>query len=170
MAVQNEPPAEATDDYLSPMRSLSSGCFFFLPRIERIGWIMSCGGRYRSKSLLLSPGLTPLQPDAYAQPCKRASLADHPHPSGLPTSRRKASNQNSCPWQYKISLFGGYGRLPQTCQEPVLTGQLLLSPPLPGGQYARGWERSLHQAKDIVVAPGEPIFYCQRQLFCFLGA
>ena len=28
----------------------------------------------------------------------------------------------------------------------------------------------LHQAKDIVVAPGEPIFYCQRQLFCFLGA
>ena len=28
----------------------------------------------------------------------------------------------------------------------------------------------LHQAKDIVVAPWEPIFYCQRQLFCFLGA
>ena len=28
----------------------------------------------------------------------------------------------------------------------------------------------LHQAKVIVVAPGEPIFYCQRQLFCFLGA
>ena len=27
-----------------------------------------------------------------------------------------------------------------------------------------------HQAKDIVVAPGEPIFYCQRQLFWFLGA
>ena len=24
---------------------------------------------------------------------------------------------------------------------------------------------TLHQAKDIVVAPGEPIFYCQRQLF-----
>ena len=41
---------------------------------------------------------------------------------------------------------------------------------LPGRQYARGWGRSLHQAKDIVVAPGEPIFYCHRQLFCFLGA
>ena len=27
---------------------------------------------------------------------------------------------------------------------------------LPGGQYARGRERSLHQAKDIVVAPAEP--------------
>ena len=24
--------------------------------------------------------------------------------------------------------------------------------------------------EDIVVAPGEPIFYCHRQLFCFLGA
>ena len=40
---------------------------------------------------------------------------------------------------------------------------------LPGGQYARGQGRSLHQAKDIVVAPGEPILYCQRQLFCFVG-
>ena len=39
---------------------------------------------------------------------------------------------------------------------------------LPGGQYARGWELST-QAKVIVVAPGEPIFYCQRQPFCFLG-
>ena len=26
-----------------------------------------------------------------------------------------------------------------------------------------------HQAKDIVVAPAEPIFYCQRQLFCFVA-
>ena len=28
---------------------------------------------------------------------------------------------------------------------------------------------TLHQAKDIVVAPGEPILYCQRQLFCFVA-
>ena len=34
--------------------------------------------------------------------------------------RRKATKQNSCPWQYKMSLHGGYGQLPQTCQEPVL--------------------------------------------------
>ena len=27
----------------------------------------------------------------------------------------------------------------------------------------------LHQSKDTVVAPGEPIFYCQRQLFCFVA-
>ena len=26
-----------------------------------------------------------------------------------------------------------------------------------------------HQAKDIVVAPGEPILYCQGQLFCFVA-
>ena len=26
-----------------------------------------------------------------------------------------------------------------------------------------------HQAWVIVVAPGEPIFYCQRQLFCFVA-
>ena len=38
---------------------------------------------------------------------------------------------------------------------------------LPGGQYARG--QVSHQAKDIVVAPGEPILYCQRQLFCFVA-
>ena len=41
---------------------------------------------------------------------------------------------------------------------------------LPGWQYARGWERSLStQSKDIVLAPGEPILYCQRQLFCFVA-
>ena len=38
---------------------------------------------------------------------------------------------------------------------------------LPGGQYATGWVS--HQAKDIVVAPGEPILYCHRQLFCFVA-
>ena len=56
------------------------------------------------KKFVAFPRLTPLQPDAYGQPCKRASLSDHPHLSGLPTGRRKASNQNSCPWQYIMSL------------------------------------------------------------------
>ena len=32
---------------------------------------------------------TPLKPDAYAQPRKRASLSDPPHPSGLPTGRQE---------------------------------------------------------------------------------
>ena len=62
--------------------------FLFLPRI-RGRW--SYGKKNRSKSLLLSPGLTPLQPDAYAQPCKQASLSDHPLPSGLPAGRQETN-------------------------------------------------------------------------------
>ena len=42
------------------------------------------------KKFVAFPGLTPLQPDAYAQPCKRASLSDPPHPPGLPIGRRKS--------------------------------------------------------------------------------
>ena len=56
------------------------------------------------KKFVAFPGLTPLQPDAYAQPLKRASLSDPPHPSGLPTGRRKVTKQNSCRRQYKMSL------------------------------------------------------------------
>ena len=36
------------------------------------------------KKFVAFPRLMPLQPDAYAQPRKRASLSDPPHPSGLP--------------------------------------------------------------------------------------
>ena len=36
------------------------------------------------KKFVAFPGLMPLQPDAYAQPSKRASLSGPPHPSGLP--------------------------------------------------------------------------------------
>ena len=42
------------------------------------------------KKFVAFPRLTPLQPDAYGQPCKRASLSDPPHPSGLPTGRRES--------------------------------------------------------------------------------
>ena len=56
------------------------------------------------KKFVPFPRLTPLQPDVYGHPRKRASLSAPPHPSGLPTGRRKASKQNSCPWQYKMSL------------------------------------------------------------------
>ena len=76
-------------------------------------WTDSCPMAIKQiKKFVAFPRLTPLQPNAYAQPCKRASLSDPPHPSGLPTGRRKATNQNGCPWQYKMSLFRGYGRLP----------------------------------------------------------
>ena len=43
------------------------------------------------KKFVALPGLTPLQPDAYAQPSKRASLSDPPHPSGLPIGRQETS-------------------------------------------------------------------------------
>ena len=57
---------------------------------------------------------------------------------------------------------------------PVTHGSALQAPErmwsiIRGRILSRG-QGTLHQAKDIVVAPGEPIFYCQRQLFCFLGA
>ena len=42
------------------------------------------------KKFVAFPGLTPLQPDVYAQPRKRASLSDPPHPSGLPTGRQES--------------------------------------------------------------------------------
>ena len=42
------------------------------------------------KKFVAFPGLTPLQPDEYAQPNKRASLSDHPHLSSLPTGRQES--------------------------------------------------------------------------------
>ena len=41
------------------------------------------------KKFVAFPRLMPLQPDAYAQPRKRASLSDPPHPSGMPIDRRE---------------------------------------------------------------------------------
>ena len=37
------------------------------------------------------------------------------------------------------------------------------------GRIQSKGQGTLHQAKDIFVAPAEPIFYCQRQLFCFVA-
>ena len=62
----------------------------FLPRIERIERIYVLGAIEEIKKFVAFPGLTPLQPDAYAQPSKRASLSDHPHPSSLPTGRQES--------------------------------------------------------------------------------
>ena len=62
----------------------------FLPRIERIERIYVLGAIEEIKKFVAFPGLTPLQPDAYTQPCKRVSLSDPPHPSGLPTGRQES--------------------------------------------------------------------------------
>ena len=42
------------------------------------------------KKFVAFPRLMPLQPDAYAQPRKRASLSDPPHPPGLPKGRQES--------------------------------------------------------------------------------
>ena len=47
-------------------------------------------GKEEIKKFVAFPVLTPLQPDVYAQPCKRASLSEPPHPSGLPNGRRES--------------------------------------------------------------------------------
>ena len=49
------------------------------------------------KKFVAFPGLTPLQPDAHAHPCKRASLSDHPHLSGLPTGRQESIKTKKLP-------------------------------------------------------------------------
>ena len=49
------------------------------------------------KKFVAFPGLKPLQPDAHAQPCKQASLSDHPHPSGLPIGRREINKTKQLP-------------------------------------------------------------------------
>ena len=75
---------------LLPGGQYARGWILFLPRIERIERIYVLGAIEEIKKFVAFPGLTPLQPDAYAQPSKRASLSDHPHPSSLPTGRQES--------------------------------------------------------------------------------
>ena len=58
--------------------------FFTTDKREMVLW-----GKEEIKKFVAFPGLAPLQPDAYVQPRKQASLSDHPHPSGLPIGRRE---------------------------------------------------------------------------------
>ena len=54
-------------------------------------WTDSCPMAIKQiKKFVAFPRLTPLQPDAYGHPRKRASLSDPPHPSGLPAGRRES--------------------------------------------------------------------------------
>ena len=99
LAVQNEPPwrlRTITADlwgayplaYCLPGRCLVVG--HIAEGVAHRGF-MSRVREKEIKKFVAFPGLAPLQPDAYAQPCKRASLSDHPHLSGLPTGRRKST-------------------------------------------------------------------------------
>ena len=78
--------------------------FVFLPRIERIGRIVSCGRTIRSKSLLLSPGLRlcslmRMLSHVSELPCLTLHIR-----LVCPQADRKATKQNSCRRQYKMSL------------------------------------------------------------------
>ena len=65
---------------------------------------MPYGGKKRSKSLLLSLGLRPyslmrMLSQVSELPCLTLHIRQV-----CPQADRKASKQNSCPWQYKMSL------------------------------------------------------------------
>ena len=79
---------DASHVSLLPGGQYAEGWILFLPRIERIYVV---GAIEEIKKFVAFPGLTPLQPDVDAQPNKRASLSDHPHPSGLPTGRQETN-------------------------------------------------------------------------------
>ena len=65
------------------------GNFYF--NTDLTDWTEQCPVAIEEiKKFVAFLGLAPLQPDAYAQPCKQASLSDPPHPSGLPIGRRKS--------------------------------------------------------------------------------
>ena len=65
---------------------------------------MSYGGKKRSKSLLLSPGLRPCSPMRMLSHVSELPCLTIPIRLVCPQADRKASKQNSCPWQYKMSL------------------------------------------------------------------
>ena len=65
---------------------------------------MSYGGKKRSKSLLLSLGLRPCSPMRMLSQVSELPCLTIPIRLVCPLADRKASKQNSCPWQYKMSL------------------------------------------------------------------
>ena len=65
---------------------------------------MSYGGKKRSKSLLLSPGLRPCSPMCMLSQVSELPCLTIPIRLVCPQADRKASKQNSCPWQYEMSL------------------------------------------------------------------
>ena len=83
--------------------STSKDGFFFYHGLNGLNEV-ALWRKEEIKKFVAFPGLTPLQPDAYAQPSKRASLSDHPHPSSLPTGRQESIKKNSCRRQFKMSL------------------------------------------------------------------
>ena len=65
---------------------------------------MSYGGKKRSKSLLLSLGLRTCSPMCMLSQVSELPCLTIPIRQVCPQADRKPTKQNSCPWQYKISL------------------------------------------------------------------
>ena len=173
MAVQNEPPSEATDSYCRLVRSLS----YHRQDIIRV---QSSRMPHTSSDYYQAPSPYDMM-SHIALCCLEGSTM-----SNLVHRRRR------CARIVLHSILCLEGSTPEdrsgadTQTAPV--GRCMCGIPYPGCRFALPWAKcllpfqgaylgrmmrgqgTLHQAKVIVVAPGEPIFYCQRQLFCFLGA
>ena len=65
---------------------------------------MPYGGKKRSKSLLLSPGLRPCSPICMLSQVSELPCLTIPIRLVCPQAERKATKQNSYPWQYKMCL------------------------------------------------------------------
>ena len=83
--------------------STSKDGIFFYHRLNGLNEVV-LWRKEEIKKFVAFPGLTPLQPDVYAQPSKRASCLTIPIRLVCPQADRKASKQNSCRRQYKMSL------------------------------------------------------------------
>ena len=75
---------------LLPGRQYAKDGFFFYHGLNGLNEVV-LWRKEEIKKFVAFPGLTPLQPDVDAQPNKRASLSDHPHPSSLPTGRQETN-------------------------------------------------------------------------------
>ena len=70
---------------LQRIRRMSVPRHFFISTTDSTDWTDECPMAIKEiKKFIPFPRLTPLQPDAYGHPRKRASLSAPPHPSGLP--------------------------------------------------------------------------------------
>ena len=126
-----------------PSRHRSACGSYFYHGLNGLNGVMSYGEKKRSKSLLLSLGLRPCSPMRMLSHESKLPCLTLPIRLVCPQADRKPTKQNSCRWQYKISL-----------QRRLLT----ITSDLPGAS---------HQAKDIVVAPGEPFFTANGSYFVF---
>ena len=138
---------------------------FLLSTTDSTDWTDECPvvGRNRSKSLLLSSGLRPCSPMRMLShvselPCLTL------HICLICPGRRKPSKQNSCPWQYKMSLFRGYWRLPQTCQELALWLFFLSTTDLTDSTdfTLRDWKQDKNRKNPLERMDGYALLLCFR--------